>query len=86
MIHIMLFLVFNVLYDYSSIFGSMCAVGKMAVFCSSLISCFPVMLLGYFLNDFEICSVALTTIGITLLLRSIISINQFSLFATVAQK
>ena len=43
MIHIMLFLVFNVLYDYSSIFGSMCAVGKMAVFCSSLefvLSCY----------------------------------------------
>ena len=30
----------------------------MAVFCNSLISCFPVMLLTYFLNDFEIVPAA----------------------------
>ena len=32
----------------------MCAVPNMAVFCSSLTSCFPGMLLTYFLNAFEI--------------------------------
>jgi hypothetical protein len=67
MVHVMLFTVFNVSYVYISTFGSMCAVRKMAVFCSSLISCFSVMLHRYFLNDFEICSVALTTTDISLL-------------------
>jgi len=37
----------------------MCAVPNMAVFCSSLTSWFPGMLLMYFLNDFEIVPVAL---------------------------
>jgi hypothetical protein len=32
----------------------MCAVPNIAVFCSSLISCFPGMLLKYFLKDFEL--------------------------------
>ena len=32
----------------------MCAVSNMTVFCSSLTSCFPGMLLTYFLNDFII--------------------------------
>ena len=41
----------NLLYFYISTFRSMCAVPKMAVFCSSLTSCFPGMLLTYFLND-----------------------------------
>jgi len=43
---------------YISTFRSMCAVSNMAVFCSSLTSCFPGMLLTYFLNDFEIVPVA----------------------------
>jgi hypothetical protein len=38
----------NVLYIYISTFRSMCAVPNMAVFCSSLISCFLGMLLRYF--------------------------------------
>jgi hypothetical protein len=38
------------LYFYSSV---QCAVPNMAVLCSALISCFPGMLLGYFVNDFE---------------------------------
>ena len=46
--------VFNLLYFYISTFRNMCAVPNMAVFCSSLTSCFPGMLLTYFLNDFEI--------------------------------
>ena len=36
----------------------MCAVPNMAVFCSSLTSYFPGMLLTYFLNDFEVVPVA----------------------------
>ena len=43
----------------------MCAVPNMAVFCSSLTSCFPVMLLTHFLNDFEIVPVTPFITGIT---------------------
>ena len=50
--------VLNLLYFYISTFRSMCAVPNMAVFCSSLTSWFPGMLLTYFLNDFEIVPVA----------------------------
>ena len=60
--------VLNLLYFYISTFRSMCAVPNMAVFCSSLTSCFPGMLLTYFLNDFEIVPVAPIVTGITLLL------------------
>jgi hypothetical protein len=41
-------------YVYIRTFRSMCAVPNMAVFCSSLTSWFPGMVLTYFLNDFEI--------------------------------
>ena len=51
---ISLVLVLTPLYLYVSTFRSMCAVPNMAVFCSSLTSWFPGMLLTYFLNDFEI--------------------------------
>ena len=57
--------VLNILYFYISTFRSMCAVPNMAVFCRSLTSCFPGMLLTYFRNDFEIVPVALIIIGIT---------------------
>ena len=50
--------VLNLLHFYISTFRSMCAVPNMAVFCSSLTSCFPGMLLTYFLNVFEIVPVA----------------------------
>ena len=43
----------------------MCAAPNMAVFCSSLISCFPGMLITYFLNDFEEVPVAPIITGIT---------------------
>ena len=46
--------VLNLLYFYISTFRSMCAVPNMAVFCNSLTSWFPGMLLTYFLNDFEV--------------------------------
>ena len=45
--------VLNLSYFYISTFRSMCAVPNMAVFCSSLTSWFPGMLLMYFLNVFE---------------------------------
>ena len=43
----------------------MCAVPNMAVFCCSMTSCFPGMLLTYFLNNFEIVPVAPIITGIT---------------------
>ena len=58
MVFISLVSVLNLLYFYISTFRSMCAVPSMAVFCGSLTSCFPGMLLTYFLNDFEIVPVA----------------------------
>ena len=57
--------VLNLLYFYISTFRSMGAVHNMAVFCSSLTSCFPGMLLTYFLNDFEIVPVASIITAIT---------------------
>ena len=57
--------VLNLLHFYISIFRSMGAVPNMAVFCSSLITCFPGTLLRYFLNDFEMIPVALIITGIT---------------------
>jgi len=58
MVLISLVSVLNLLYFYISTFRSICAVPNMAVFCSSLTSCFPGMLLTYFLNDFEIVPAA----------------------------
>ena len=53
------------LYLYVSTFRNMCAVPNMAVFCSSLTSWFPGMLLTYFLNDSEMVPVAPIITGIT---------------------
>ena len=50
--------VLNLLYFYVSTFRNVCAVPNVAVFCNSLTSYFPCMLLTYFLNDFEIVPVA----------------------------
>ena len=52
MVLISLVSVLNLLYFYISTFRSMCAVSNMAVFCSSLTSWFPGMLLTYFPNVF----------------------------------
>ena len=57
-LRVMLFCVLNVLCFYISTSLSMCAVPNMAVFCSSLISCFPGVLLRYCLSDFEMVRVA----------------------------
>jgi len=69
MVLISLFSVLNLLYFYISTFWSMCAVLNMALFWSSLTSCFPGMLLTYFLNDFEIVPVSPIITGITFVFR-----------------
>ena len=74
MVLISLVSVLNLLYFYISTFRSMCAVPNMAVFCSSLTSCFPGTLLTYFLNDFEIVPVAPIITGITFIIIIIIII------------
>ena len=65
MVLISLVSVLNLLHFYISTFRSVCAVPNMAVFCSSLTSCFPGMLLTYFLNDFEIVPAVPIFTGIT---------------------
>ena len=65
MVLISLVSMLNLLYFYISTFRSMCAVPNMAVFCSSLTSWFPGMLLTYFLNDFEMVPVDPIITGIT---------------------
>ena len=68
MVLISLVSMLNLLYFYISTFRSMCAVPNMAVFCSSLSSCFPGVLLTYFLNDFDIVPVAPILLLLLLLL------------------
>ena len=63
-VHIPSVSVFNLLYLYISTFRSVCAVPNMAVCCSSFTSCFPGMLLTYFLNDYETVPVAPIITGI----------------------
>ena len=65
MVLISLVSVLNLSYFYISTFRSMCAVPNIVVFCSSLTSWFPGMLLTYFLNVFEIVPVAPIITGIT---------------------
>ena len=65
MVLISLVPVLNLLYFYISTFRSVCAVSNLPVFWSSLTSCFPGMLLTYFLNDFEIVPGAPIITGIT---------------------
>jgi hypothetical protein len=43
----------------------MCAVPNIAVFCSSLTSCAPGILLKYFLKDFEMVPIAPISTGVT---------------------
>ena len=68
MVLISLVSVLNLLYFYISTFRSMCAVPNMAVFCSSFTSCFPCILLTYFLNEFEIVTVAPVITGIIIII------------------
>ena len=66
--------VLNLLYFHISTSRSMCAMPNMGVFWSSLTSCFPGMLLMYFLNGFEIVPVAPIITGITGIITGIIII------------
>ena len=61
----MLFPMLNVLCFYVSSSRGMCAMPNMAVFCISSVSCFPGMLLRYFLNRFQTVPVAPIITGIT---------------------
>ena len=86
MVLISLVSVLNLLYFYISTFRSMCAVPNMAVFWSSLHSCFHGMLPTYFLNDFEIVPVAPIITGITFIiiiinrrLGTLIHLNNYKL-------
>ena len=65
MVLISLVSVLNLLYLYISTFQSMCVVPNMSAFWGSLTSCFPGMLLMYFLNEVEIVPVAPIITGIT---------------------
>ena len=64
-LHVMLFCMLNVLYFYIGTCRNMCEMPNVADFCSSLILCFPCMLLRYCLSDFEIFPVAPVIGGIT---------------------
>jgi hypothetical protein len=46
----------------------MCAVPNIAVFCGSLTSCCPGMLLKYFLKDFEMISGARIITGVIIIM------------------
>jgi hypothetical protein len=69
----------HVLYFYTSNFRSMCAVPSKAVFCRSLMSCYPDVCFRYFLNDFGVVPVAPIITGITFVftfqIRSIPIVN-----------
>jgi len=70
MTHVMFFLMMNALNFYISAFRCMCTVPIMAVYCSSLISFFPTMLLTYCLNDFQMVPFASVITGVTFVLNS----------------
>ena len=76
----MLFPVKNVLQFYISTFQSKCAVPNVVVFCSSLVSCFPGMLLGYFTNDFQVVPVTPTISGVTFVSHSTYAVLIFKVF------
>ena len=79
MVLISLVSMLNLLYFYISTFRNMCAVPNMAVFWSSLTSCFPGMFLTHFLNDFEIVPVVTIITGIIIIIVIIFCMvfNQF---------
>ena len=64
MAHIMLFPTIHALYFHISTFRSTCIVPSVSVFFSSLILCFPGMLLRYCLFDLEMVTVAPIVTGI----------------------
>jgi len=86
MVLISLVPVFIRLYFYISTFRSMRAVPNVAVFCSSLTSCFPGMLITYFLNDFEIVPVAPIINGITFVFTFHYYYYYYSEYSTIYEK
>jgi hypothetical protein len=70
MVHVMLFPMTNILY-FTLVLSEVCEHYPLWLFlCSLLMSCFPDMLLRYFLNDFDIVSFALTFAGVTFVFTS----------------
>jgi len=69
MVLISLVLVLNLLYFYISTFRSMCVVPNVAVFCSSLTSCFPGMLLTFIIIISVIIAILLVITAIILITR-----------------
>ena len=65
MVRATLFLMQNALYFHISTFRRIYTVPNMGVLSSSLISCFLVMLLWYFLNEFEMIPLDCTITFIT---------------------
>ena len=65
MAQVVVFPMLNILYFYVNTFRSMCSMPSMTVFCSSLMSCFPGMLIMYFVNDFEMVPVAPVNTAVT---------------------
>jgi len=85
MVRIILFPVLHVLYCCISTFRRMCAVPNMTVVCRFLTLCFLGVLLRYFLNDFEMVTVAPISTGvffffIPLALVSIVRSVHFNIF------
>ena len=70
MVPLSLVLALGLLFFYFNTFRSMYAVPNMAVFCSSLTSCFPGMSLTYFLNDLEMVPIIIVIIIIIIMLLS----------------
>jgi hypothetical protein len=78
--------VLNLLCFYISTFRSMCTVLNVAVFCSSLTSWFPGMLLTYFLNDFELLLLLLLLLLFAFWSNETITspcLSQFSFFVKI---
>ena len=90
MVLISLVSVLNLLYFYVSTFRSVCAVPNVAVFCSSLTSCFPGMLLTYFLNDFEIVYIIIVIIYIyfiiIIIFKYVLQVTNAADFGLVSRK
>jgi len=55
----------NVFCTFTLVLSSVCVVPNMGVFITSMVSCFPGMLVSYCLNDFEIVAVVHVITGIT---------------------
>jgi len=64
MAHLILFAILNIFYFHITTFPRICALPSMAAVRNSSMSCFPGMLLRYFLNILEMVPVDPTIIGI----------------------